>query len=252
MSAHLLKCLLLVPLLMATLPAVAQDEPVVQPLDVDDAAMNGEATDEAMSEEPHKKPSELFDGSQSPEYDFGKPIKVYYEKKGTRDRKGKKGWWWGLSKGTYWFIEPINPRRELEAPDREPLEIIEESELKGISDEKTTFKYIPGQTNWGQLSLATVGSSIFQKEQQVTDVLKQMRREEREEELAAAPAPVTEKPAVAAPAAPRTPVAAPPAAVPAPAEVPGGAVDQVKNMPDLYKWIIGGVAILIILFFFLR
>ena len=218
-----------------------------------------EAGDDAADERP---PSESFDGSVTPEYKLDNPLKVYYETKRMRNGQGKNAWWWGVSEGTYWFLEPINSREPLKPPTGE-WEVFEESQLKGVMGDGKRFRWAAGETPWEGFKRATVEEPGFVREFKTTNVLGEMKAEEareRERKLAesmratpdAAPAaqPVVQ-PAAAPTAAP--PVAAPPAAAPAePVAEEPALVEQVKGLPDMWKYIIGIGAVLIILFFVFR
>lgn len=247
-------------------PAAAQNEDAdtevvsevtdAETSETSDADGSGEAKPDDMRSE---MPSETFDPTQKPAFELGRPLRVLYEMKGSRrNAPTLDGYLWGFSEsdGSVFFVEPVNKRRPQEEPDGEPIEIIHEDQLKGIADAAQRggggkFKYIPGEWDFRRLKLATVDSFAFSREYQVTDVVAEMKEKEAPMIAAAEPEPITREVAEAAtpPAVQRQPPPAPPAAVPAPVAAEGPAVlEQVKGMPDMYKWILGGAAILIILF----
>lgn len=225
--------------------------------DADAGDSADDAADAEMADDPESMmtPSEAklaaFDTSVTPAYQFNKPLWVYFEGKGAKARRGKYGWLWGMSPG-YFFIETAGPRGKTETPSGD-FKSYSYEQLNGVLAE-SLFKFDPKKHSWKNVSTPTVASFSFRRQYDVEtpyNDLKDAAAEERKQLVAVQAEPESAATVAAAPSA----APAAPSAPAAPAQQPvaaAGAVDQIKGMPDMYKWAIGIGAVLLILFFIRR
>lgn len=196
-----------------------------------------------------------FDPGVTPAYEFNKPLWVYYETKRQKARKGSYGWLWGLSDG-HFFIERAGRGGKNATPKRK-WQVFDYDEINGVlADEKGSgyaFKFDPNIHSWKNIYTSTVGKNSFRTSLDVDTVYEDLERAakaERDQLIAVEEV----APEAAAPPAPRPAAPAPAPDAPEPVDEPaaGEAVDQLKALPDMYKWAIGIGAVLVILFFVRR
>ena len=224
--------------------------------DAKDADDELDVIDDTMT--PSEAKLAAFDGRVTPAYEFDKPLWVYYETKRQKDLRGSTGWLWGLSPG-HFFIERAGRGGKNATPSGK-WQVFDYDQLKGVlSDGKNNagfaFKFDPNIHNWKNIYTSTVGKMAFRDVMEVDAVYENLEKAAEAERKELIPVEEVEAPVAAAPPAPR-PVA--PAAAPerapeqAPAPAANEAVDQLKALPDMYKWAIGIGAVLVILFFVRR
>ena len=243
-------------------------ESVIQEVGEDDPAMTAESSSGEQSsaaELAAMSPGErtlaearaalaAFDPKTQPAYRYESPEFVKYQ-----PRRGGRilyGWLHGMSPHIF-FVEPVGTK-PIKKPPTGAYEPMEEEDLKGIANNENAWKFVTGKSDWDDLADQTARSYSYRKLIDAQSDLKdlQTRVQRAEEAVAAAATPDPEPTPVVAKPAPRAPSIPTPEAPSAPEQPVAvnepAAVDQIKNLPSVWKWGIGIGAVLLILFFIRR